>query len=198
MTKPTIKFVNHGVKVDNVYFSCFVSATADASATFYNAAPGPAVCFSLKGGSLPETAGKLLSVQNNTDSQSDYFDCDRFRVTPASPYWTAAVRLYLKTEAAALEASAKRNAKVFNKYNADALASDRAKFEAFKMCVALLAPRPQYAGAGPLAEPATVTEVLAALEPDPRAYEGTPVYSWGRDLPEPTDTDEAPDWAAFV
>lgn len=53
---------------------------------------------------MPKEVRELFTVENNTDTQSDYFETDKIRVLPTHP-------LYAEVKAAADEAKAKNEKK---------------------------------------------------------------------------------------
>lgn len=54
---------------------------------------------------------EYFTVQNNTDSMTDYFDTDRIRVTPNHPLYTDVLEAFFKQDAKREEIRAKRNLK---------------------------------------------------------------------------------------
>ncbi len=216
MTTPKIKFTFHGVKVDGKLYPAFMSGTDDLARTHSNSGTGPAVCLSIKDDRLPEAAFKMLGAKNSTDSQSDYFDTDRFMVTPASPYWAEAAAAYIAKETAALARFEKRISKSDTAYDAKYapgdLASDKARLEKFKRAVAHHRPRPYYAGAPAPGYPDTLVRTVAegkdrwghpytiTVEPAPGPDDGRIV----RTVTEAGvvvgggELDEVPDWAKGI
>ncbi len=47
-------------------------------------------------GGLPDAVRAMASVRNGTDSQTDYFETDRFNLTPGHPRWTDALAASVK------------------------------------------------------------------------------------------------------
>ena len=75
-----IKLLKKGIKLDGEYFSAFYSSSSNnlnGNATIYIKSYEP----------LPDEAYKLLQVENNSDMQTDYFEKDRIRISPDSPYF---------------------------------------------------------------------------------------------------------------
>lgn len=75
-----LRILKKGIKIDGKYFPCHYSGSKNnlnAYATIYLKGVEP----------LPDEAYKELDVQNNTELQSDYFERDRIRIAPDSPYF---------------------------------------------------------------------------------------------------------------
>lgn len=79
----TIKLLKKGIKVNGAYFPCHYSTSENnkfGNATIY-----------IRGyKSLPKCS---LTVINNTDSQIDYFERDKVRISPNSPYFAQVEKL---------------------------------------------------------------------------------------------------------
>jgi hypothetical protein len=58
--------------------------------------------------SLPAEVCAVFDVRNKTDYQTDYFDKDRFTVTPSHPMWKEALAAYIANQTHALARLAKR------------------------------------------------------------------------------------------
>lgn len=76
-----IKFLKKGMKVNGQYFPVFYSSPK-------NNINGNATVYLRTYDSLPEEARKIFNVENSSDSQTDYFEKDRIRIAPTSPYFS--------------------------------------------------------------------------------------------------------------
>jgi hypothetical protein len=77
----TIKLLKKGIKINGKYCPCFYSPARNnlhGNATIYIKSYDP----------LPEEAYKILQVENQSDMRTDYFEKDRIRIPPTSPYFT--------------------------------------------------------------------------------------------------------------
>jgi len=76
----TIKLLKKGIKVNGEYFPVFYSPSTNninGNATIYVKSYEP----------LPKEAYSTLQIENNSDMQTDYFEKDRIRIVPDSPYF---------------------------------------------------------------------------------------------------------------
>lgn len=75
-----IKFLKKGIKIDGKYYPVFYSPSknnVNGNATIYLRTYEP----------LPDNVNKILDVENNSDMMTDYFEKDRIRIAPTSPYF---------------------------------------------------------------------------------------------------------------
>jgi hypothetical protein len=75
-----IKLLKKGIKLDDKYFPAWYSSAKNninGNATIYIKGYKP----------LPQEAYSLLNIQNDTDLRTDYFDKDKIRISPESPYF---------------------------------------------------------------------------------------------------------------
>lgn len=81
-----IKLLKKGIKINGEYFSCFYSSSKNnlnGKATIY-----------IKGyKDLPVEAYRELTVENNTDTMTDYFEKDRIRIAPDNPLFNQVEKL---------------------------------------------------------------------------------------------------------
>lgn len=91
-----VKFMWNGIKVDGVLHKCWYSESLPAGTiTIYGKNYRP----------LPQVDG--LTVDNDSDLWTDYFENDRIRVTPENPFYSAVKAALVKLH----EHDAKRSAK---------------------------------------------------------------------------------------
>lgn len=104
----TVRLFWNGLKVgQGRLIPCFVSFGHDHIGANDNGVPY--VTFSVRGYErLPEAVRDALGVINHTDYATDYFDHDRFTVTPSHPLWRAAIAAYLRNQERTLARLAKR------------------------------------------------------------------------------------------
>jgi len=75
-----IRLLKKGIKINGEYFSCHYSSAKNnlnGNATIYIKSYEP----------LPKEAYSALQVENNSDMQTDYFEKDRIRISPASEFF---------------------------------------------------------------------------------------------------------------
>ena len=75
-----LKLLKKGIKINGEYFSCHYSSAKNnmnGNATIYIKSYEP----------LPKEAYSVLEVENQSDMQTDYFEKDRIRINPESPYF---------------------------------------------------------------------------------------------------------------
>ena len=75
-----IKLLKKGIKINGEYFACHYSSAKNnrnGNATIYIKSYEP----------LPKEAYSVLQVENNSDIMTDYFEKDRIRISPISPYF---------------------------------------------------------------------------------------------------------------
>lgn len=75
-----------GIKINGEYFSCHYSGSK-------NNIKGNATIYMRTYKALPQEAYSVLNIQNESDMQTDYFERDRIRVTPDSPYFNQVEQL---------------------------------------------------------------------------------------------------------
>ncbi|MFA5350901.1 MAG: hypothetical protein WC357_06205 [Candidatus Omnitrophota bacterium] len=83
-----IKLLKKGMKINGKYYPCFYSPARNnlhGNATIYIKSYDP----------LPEEAHKILQVENQSDMRTDYFEKDRIRIAPDSPYFARVEALAL-------------------------------------------------------------------------------------------------------
>ena len=95
-----VKFMWNGIKVDGKLHKCWYSIS-----TLVGFPAGTITIYGKNYGDLPAIAG--LTVENDSDIMTDYFENDRIRVTPDNPFYTEVK--------AALEKLNDHNAKRFAK-----------------------------------------------------------------------------------
>lgn len=81
-----IKLLKKGLKIDGEYFSCFYSSSK-------NNIKGNATIYINGYKSLPAGTNKILTVENNTDMMTDYFEKDRIRIAPDNPLFEQVEKL---------------------------------------------------------------------------------------------------------
>ena len=89
----TVKFLYNGVKVDGVLYKGWYSAGP------YNPAsklPAGTITLYAKSYGTDFTVIEGTSVENNSDSLTDYSEKDRMRIFPDSPYFSEAKAAYEK------------------------------------------------------------------------------------------------------
>ena len=83
MTQNTVKFFWNGVKINGEFHKCYYSKGP------YTAASGlpedTITMYAANYGRIPHVPG--LSVENDTDIMTDYFEKDRVRIMPGSPFY---------------------------------------------------------------------------------------------------------------
>lgn len=84
-----IKLLKKGIKVNGEYFPCFYSPAK-------NNLNGNATIYIRSYKSLPGECRKELHVENNTNLMTDYFEKDRIRIPPTSPYFKQVEELATK------------------------------------------------------------------------------------------------------
>lgn len=100
-----IKFQWNGIKVDGKLVRCFFSKGA-----LVNHPKGTITVYARSIlDALPRLDG--LTVENNTEIQTDYFESDRCRIVPESPWYTEALAAYEAAEAHHARIRAKREAR---------------------------------------------------------------------------------------
>ena len=106
-TNTSIRFQNHAVVVDGERFKVSYS---HASA---NEVHGERI--SVYGDSFgsffPAALRRVFAVKNDTDSQTDYFERDRFVVTPQHPRWADVLAAYNSERTSAAKRAIKAAAK---------------------------------------------------------------------------------------
>jgi len=95
-----VKFLFNGIKVNGTLYKAHYSISTCRDE------PEGTITIYARGGHLPRISG--LNVQNDSDSQTDYFEYDRARVRPASKY-------YNEVKAAADKAQEKFQARIARK-----------------------------------------------------------------------------------
>jgi len=73
-----IKLLKKGIKIDGKYFPCGYSSSD-------NNIKGNATIYIRSYESLPKEAYSAMSVQNESDSMTDYYERDRIRIAPGNP-----------------------------------------------------------------------------------------------------------------
>ena len=75
-----VKFLKKGLKFNGEYFSAWYSSAK-------NNVNGNATVYLRDYKRLPQEAHSYFNVENESDSQTDYFETDRIRIAPNSPYF---------------------------------------------------------------------------------------------------------------
>jgi len=88
-----IKFLMHAVKFDNKRVRVWYSKGGYTEAS--GLAEDTITIYAKQYKHLP----KELNPENNTDTQADYFESDKARITKDSPYYKEVNEAYLKAEA---------------------------------------------------------------------------------------------------
>ena len=92
----TVKFFYNGIKVDGVLYKCWYSVGP------YNEAsklPVGTITLRAKSYSTDFPIIEGATVENNSDSMTDYHEKDTMRIFPGSPYYADAIAAYEKNEA---------------------------------------------------------------------------------------------------
>lgn len=127
-----VKLTGQGLRVNGKLVSAYISY--DDGARYGSDPAGPRISFSVRGyAQLSDEVRAALdtTVTNRTDSREDYFDNDRFVITPSHPRWAEACRAYYEYERRGNAAAAKRLAKRHDAYNAGELARRTEQLAAF-------------------------------------------------------------------
>lgn len=87
MKNPEIKLLKKGIKVNGEYFPAHYSASKNninGQATIYL----KNIC-----DRLPENVSEIFHVENDSESNTDYFEADRIRVTPENKFFNQVEKL---------------------------------------------------------------------------------------------------------
>ena len=85
----TIKLLKKGIKINGEYFSCSYNSSK-------NNIKGNATIYIRGYKDLPADAYKELTVENNTDTMTDYFEKDRIRIAPDNPLFNQVEKLAVR------------------------------------------------------------------------------------------------------
>lgn len=75
-----LKLLKKGIKINGKYYPCFYSSSK-------HNINGNATIYIKTYERIPDEARQALNVQNDSDSMTDYFEQDRIRIAPTSPYY---------------------------------------------------------------------------------------------------------------
>ena len=87
----TVKFMWNGIKVDGKLHKAHYS-----NSKLFNHPEGTITIYGKGYSDLPRLEG--LTVQNDSDTMTDYFENDRIRVTPDNRYYNDVLEAYQKQE----------------------------------------------------------------------------------------------------
>lgn len=87
----TIKFMYNGIKFNNQLYKGFYSI-----GQLYHSPSGTITIYAKDYKHFPKIEG--LNIENETDSMTDYFDDDKFRVTPDNKLYKEVYAAYTKQE----------------------------------------------------------------------------------------------------
>ena len=89
-----IKFVWNGIKINGEFFKCSYGTGPYTAAS---GLPDDAITmFAAKCKRIPRIPG--LTIENNTDIMTDYFETDRIRILPGSPFYEEAKKAMVAHE----------------------------------------------------------------------------------------------------
>ena len=83
-----IKILQNGIKHDNGYTPCFYSMG--------NTSHHSDRCITIYARDYEHLPAELGAVENDTDTQTDYFDSDKVRLEPGDKYYAEALAAYNK------------------------------------------------------------------------------------------------------
>lgn len=83
-----IKILQNGIKHDNGYTPCFYSMG--------NNTRHSDKCITIYARDYEHLPAELGNIQNDTDTQTDYFDSDKVHLEPGDKYYTEALAAYNK------------------------------------------------------------------------------------------------------
>lgn len=85
----TLKFYYNGIKTANGVLN---------KGSWRNHEPGEVRFYADSYNALPPQIVQAFNIRNETDSQSDYFDKDKFTVNEGEPYFIECLEAYIKSQ----------------------------------------------------------------------------------------------------
>jgi hypothetical protein len=99
----SVKFMWNGIKVDGVLYLGWYSAS-----TLKNCPEGTITIYARNYHHFPKIG--CLTIENGSDSMTDYFEEDRIRVNPGNPWYPSVLEAFNKAEAHFAKRAKKREA----------------------------------------------------------------------------------------